>query len=153
MASYCRSCCRDVRPLLQKFRKALVLQGLFYYINVMNDKKNTAQLSAVEILKEEYPTIYQGYNQIMNEQFELFAKKHLDYGMSNISAGTQLQNQDEIDFALTGLWYRVSDKVNRWKNLIITQRASQNEPLSDTYKDLANYGIIAQLVERGLWKR
>ena len=153
MASYCRSCCRDVRPLLQKFRKALVLQGLFYYINVMNDKKNTAQLSAVEILKEEYPTIYQGYNQIVNEQFELFAKKHLDYGMSNISAGTQLQNQDEIDFALTGLWYRVSDKVNRWKNLIITQRASQNEPLSDTYKDLANYGIIAQLVERGLWKR
>ena len=153
MASYCRSCCRYVRPLLQKFRKALVLQGLFYYINVMNDKKNTAQLSAVEILKEEYPTIYQGYNQIMNEQFELFAKKHLDYGMSNISAGTQLQNQDEVDFALTGLWYRVSDKVNRWKNLIITQRASQNEPLSDTYKDLANYGIIAQLVERGLWKR
>lgn len=129
------------------------MQGLFYYINVMNNKKNTAEISAVEILKEEYPTIYQGYNQIMNEQFELFAKKHLDYGMSNISAGTQLQNQDEIDFALTGLWYRVSDKVNRWKNLIITQRASQNEPLSDTYKDLANYGIIAQLVERGLWKR
>ena len=119
----------------------------------MNDKKTTTELSAVEILKEEYPTIYQGYNQIMNEQFELFAKKHLDYGMSNISAGTQLQNQDEIDFALTGLWYRASDKVNRWKNLIITQRASQNEPLSDTYKDLANYGIIAQLVERGLWKR
>ena len=129
------------------------MQGFFYYINVMNNKKNTTELSAVEILKEEYPTIYQGYNQIMNEQFELFAKKHLDYGMSNISAGTQLQNQDEIDFALTGLWYRVSDKVNRWKNLIITQRASQNEPLSDTYKDLANYGIIAQLVERGLWKR
>jgi len=129
------------------------LQGFFYYINVMNDKKDTAKLSAVEILKEEYPTIYQGYNQIMNEQFELFAKKHLDYGMTNISAGTQLQNQEEIDFALTGLWYRVSDKVNRWKNLIITKRASQNEPLSDTYKDLANYGIIAQLVERGLWKK
>ena len=119
----------------------------------MSEEKAKYGKSAVEILKEEYPTIYKGYNQIMNEQFELFAKKHLDYGMSNISAGTQLQNQDEVDFALTGLWYRVSDKVNRWKNLIITQRASQNEPLSDTYKDLANYGIIAQLVERGLWKK
>ena len=119
----------------------------------MSEDKTTYGKSAVEILKEEYPTIYNGYTQIQAEQLELFAKKHLDYGMSNISAGTQLQNQDEVDFALTGLWYRVSDKVNRWKNLIITQRASQNEPLSDTYKDLANYGIIAQLVERGLWKK
>ena len=31
--------------------------------------------------------------------------------MSNISAGTQLSNTDEIEFALTGLWYRLNDKV------------------------------------------
>lgn len=109
--------------------------------------------TAVELLEKEYPTIYNGYKQIMEEQFELFAKKHLDYGMSNISAGTQLANEDEVSFALTGLWYRVSDKVSRWKNLIINKRGSQNEPLSDTYKDIANYGIIAQLVERGLWRK
>ena len=111
------------------------------------------QPTAVELLEKHYPTIYNGYKTIMEEQFELFAKKHLDYGMSNISAGTQLASQDEIDFALTGLWYRVSDKISRWKNLIITRRASQNEPLTDTYRDIANYGIIAQLVERGWWKK
>ena len=119
----------------------------------MNDKKVTTQVSAVEILKKEYPTIYNGYTQIQSEQLELFAKKHLDYGMHNITAGTQLATEDEIGFALTGLWYRISDKVNRWKNLLINRRSVQNESLMDTYQDLANYGIIAQLVARGMWKK
>lgn len=108
---------------------------------------------AIQILQKEYPTIAKGYEQIILEQFELFAKKHLDYGMSNISAGTQLANDEEKEFALTGLWYRLSDKVNRWKNLIIKKRKANNESLIDTYQDIVNYGIIAQLVERGLWKK
>lgn len=129
------------------------MQGLFSYIKVMSEDKVTYGKSAVEILKEEYPTIYNGYTQIQAEQLELFAKKHLDYGMHNITAGTQLANEDEIGFALTGLWYRISDKVNRWKNLLINRRSVQNESLMDTYQDLANYGIIAQLVARGMWKK
>lgn len=108
--------------------------------------------SAREILKEEYPTIYEGYKSIIEEQFELFAKKHLDYGMHNITAGTSLQTQDEREFAMTGLWYRMSDKINRWKNMIISGRKAQNESLIDTFQDITNYGIIAQLVSRGLWK-
>lgn len=116
---------------------------------IMNAK--TTQ-KASEILKEEYPTIYNGYMSIMEQQLELFSKKHLDYGMHNITAGTSLANEDERSFALTGLWYRISDKVNRWKNMIITGRKTQNETLTDTYQDLTNYGIIAQLVERGMWK-
>ena len=129
------------------------MQGLFSYIKAMREDKTTYGKSAVEILKEEYPTIYNGYTQIQAEQLELFAKKHLDYGMHNITAGTQLANEDEIGFALTGLWYRISDKVNRWKNLLINRRSVQNESLMDTYQDLANYGIIAQLVARGMWKK
>lgn len=129
------------------------MQGLFSYIKVMSEDKITYERGAVEILKEEYPTIYYGYIQIQAEQLELFAKKHLDYGMHNITAGTQLANEDEIGFALTGLWYRISDKVNRWKNLLINRRSVQNESLMDTYQDLANYGIIAQLVARGMWKK
>ena len=107
----------------------------------------------IQQLQEEYPIIAKGYEQIFLEQYELFAKKHLDYGMSNISAGTQLSNDQEKEFALTGLWYRLSDKVNRWKNMIINKRKANNEPLTDTYQDIVNYGIIAQLVERGLWKK
>jgi hypothetical protein len=108
--------------------------------------------SAREILRKEYPTIYEGYQSIVDQQFELFAKKHLDYGMHNITAGTNLQTQDETEFAMTGLWYRLSDKINRWKNMIISGRKAQNETLIDTFQDITNYGIIAQLVERGLWK-
>ncbi len=108
--------------------------------------------SAREILKKEYPTIYNGYQSIVDEQFELFARKHLDYGMHNVSAGTNLENSDEVEFAMTGLWYRLSDKINRWKNMIISGRKAQNESLIDTFQDVTNYGIIAQLVKRGMWK-
>jgi len=108
--------------------------------------------SAVKILKHEYPTIYKGYKKIIDEQFELFAKKHLDYGMHNVSAGTNLETRDEKEFAMTGLWYRLSDKINRWKNMIISGRKAQNETLIDTFQDITNYGIIAQLVSRGMWK-
>jgi hypothetical protein len=135
-----------------------------YNAKVKDHSKEAAQINtktfeypkmpeAIQILQKEYPTIAKGYEQIILEQYELFAKKHLDYGMSNISAGTQLSNTDEIEFALTGLWYRLNDKVNRWKNMIISKRKANNEPLIDTYQDITNYGIIAQLVERGLWKK
>ena len=109
--------------------------------------------TATEILKEEYPTIYSGYMAIMEEQLELFSKKHLDYGMHNITAGTSLANEEERSFALTGLWYRISDKINRWKNLIINNRGVNNEPLSDTFQDICNYAIICQLVEKDQWKK
>ena len=66
---------------------------------------------AIEVLKEEYPIIYNAYKEIMDEQFELFAKKHLDYGMGNVSAGTQLVNEEEREFAMTGLWYRLSTRT------------------------------------------
>ena len=108
--------------------------------------------SAREILKKEYPTIYNGYQSIVDEQFELFARKHLDYGMHNVSAGTNLENSDEVEFAMTGLWYRLSDKINRWKNMIITNRKTQNESLIDTFQDITNYGIISQIVYKDLWK-
>jgi hypothetical protein len=108
---------------------------------------------ATELLEEKYPTIASGYKNIMAEQYELFAKKHLDYGMSNIAAGTLLHTEEEKHFALTGLWYRLSDKVSRWKNLLMSKQKHQNEPLTDTYQDIVNYGIIAQLVSKGLWKK
>ena len=34
-------------------------------------------------------------------QYELFAKKHLDYGMGNVSAGTQLVNDEETEFEIS----------------------------------------------------
>jgi uncharacterized protein Veg len=85
---------------------------------IMNAKNGISnEKKASQILKEEYPTIYAGYMDIMEEQLELFSKKHIDYGMGNISAGTGLDTEDERSFALTGLWYRISDKVIRTNRL------------------------------------
>ena len=109
----------------------------------ISDAKNPP--SAREILKNEYPIIYNGYKDIIDEQFELFAKKHLDYGMHNVSAGTNLETPQEVEFAMTGLFYRMQDKINRWKNMIISGRKAQNETIIDTFQDVTNYGIIAQL--------
>ena len=53
---------------------------------------------AIDVLKQEYPVIYNGYKEIIDEQFELFAKKHLDYGMGNVSAGTQFFTDPEGAF-------------------------------------------------------
>lgn len=111
------------------------------------------QETSVEILQKEYPIIYEGYKEILDQQFELFAKKHLDYGMQNIAGGTNLETEGELNFAMTGLFYRLSDKINRWKNLIISKREAQNETLLDTFQDITNYGIIAQLVYSGRWKK
>jgi len=115
--------------------------------------KEEKEKSVIEIMEEQYPTIANGYKKIIREQYEMFAKKHLDYGLTNVAAGTQLANDEEKQFALTGLFFRLNDKVSRWKNLIMTKQVAKNEALTDTYQDITNYGIIAQLVERGLWKK
>ena len=120
---------------------------------VMSEETVKYGLTATEIVKKEYPHIHAGYMAIMEEQLELFSRKHLDYGMHNITAGTSLATEDEREFALTGLWYRISDKINRWKNLIISSRVPNNETIVDTFQDICNDAIIAQLVGRGLWKK
>ena len=107
---------------------------------------------AIQELEELYPELSAEFKAIQQEQYELFAKKHLDYGPNNISAGTNLENEEEVEFAMTGLWYRMSDKINRWKNMIITNRKPENETLIDTFQDLSNYAIIAQIVSKGKWK-
>jgi hypothetical protein len=120
---------------------------------VMSEETVKYGITATEIVKKEYPHIYAGYMDIMEEQLELFSRKHLDYGMHNITAGTSLATEDEREFALTGLWYRISDKINRWKNLIISSRVPNNETIVDTFQDICNYAIIAQLVQQDKWKK
>lgn len=120
-------------------------------INAKHGKDN--EPDPVQTLKKEYPIIYSGYMDIMECQLEIFSKKHLDYGLSNIAAGTLLHTEDERKFALTGIWYRLSDKVSRWKNLLMNNKKENNEPLTDTYQDIVNYAIIAQLVDQGKWKK
>ena len=112
------------------------------------------KLSNVEKLKSKYPDIAKEYEKISQEQYELFAGKMLDYGKGNISVGSNLDTEEEVHVAMTGLWFRINDKINRLKQLVLLRKDAnvKTESIKDTFQDLSIYGIIAQIVDNGKWK-
>ena len=83
---------------------------------------------------------------VMQELGDLLIKKHRDYGPKNISNSPY--------GATNGLVVRMWDKIARIVNLTKQGNVSaENEPLEDSFKDIANYGIIGLLVLRGKWDR
>jgi hypothetical protein len=80
---------------------------------------------------------------IADELASLLLKKHKDYGPKNISHSP--------GGALNGLRVRMHDKIARINHLIDSGSTPENESLEDSYKDLANYSIIALMVLRGKW--
>lgn len=109
----------------------------------------------IDKLKTDYPQIANAYQEIVKEQFLLFAKKMLDYGVDNIAMGTRLETPEEKTLSLTAIWIRCNDKMNRLKNLVLFNKKNQvdGEVSIDSYMDLVNYNIIAQIVHKDLWKR
>ena len=119
-------------------------EGLHYGMNDVHP--------IVTQMEKEWPEMTQEFKRLQKEQYELFCRKQHDYGPSNISVGTQLQTDDEIKLSLTGLWFRVNDKVQRIKNLLMGNRESAvDEPLEDAFLDMSNYGIMATIVKNGKW--
>ena len=107
---------------------------------------------AVEYIEKHYPETAKEFQKLQFEQRALFCKKQMDYGPSNISMGTSLITDDEKRLSLVGLIVRINDKVQRLLNLMVkNNREAQNEPTIDAFKDLACYGILAQIVEAGKW--
>ena len=104
-------------------------------------------------LQDRYPDIYKAYQRISKEQFHLFARKMLDYGKGNISVGSNLDTPEEEKVALTGLWFRMNDKIQRLKQLVLLSREAKvtTESVKDTFQDLSIYGIIAQIVTAKKW--
>ena len=82
---------------------------------------------------------------IYDELLAILVKKQIDYGPFNIwnAAGG----------ATNGLMVRMSDKLERLKNLIYNSIEPNNEALEDSFIDVANYAIIALMVERGIWEK
>ena len=109
--------------------------------------------SIIRQMELDWPEMTREFKKIQREQYELFLHKQHDYGPGNISVGTQLQTQDEIHLSLTGLWFRMNDKIQRLKNLLMNKRESavKDEPMEDAYLDVSNYGIMATIVSRGKW--
>lgn len=71
----------------------------------------------------------------------MFDGKQQDYGSRNISS-----------FGTYGVVVRMNDKFERIANLFKKQRRRPvNESIRDTFLDVANYGVIAYLVETNQW--
>ena len=113
-----------------------------------------SQSSAVKIFEQEYPDLSNEFIKIQNEMYEMFARKHMDYGLNNIALGGDLTQTEDKKFSLTGLCIRLTDKISRLKNLLINGRSFvKGEGMEDTFIDIANYGIIGLLVGRDKWKK
>ena len=111
--------------------------------------------TTTKIFEETYPELAKEFKKIQQEQYELFSGKMLDYGLGNIALGSTLEEEEDIQLSLTGIWLRCNDKINRLKNML--KRKGKNyvndEPMIDSFIDISNYGIIAQLVMKGKWKK
>jgi|19_taG_2_1085344.scaffolds.fasta_scaffold31169_3 hypothetical protein len=107
---------------------------------------------AIAYIEETYPETAKEFQRLQFEQWNLFCKKQMDYGPSNIAMGTSLGTPEEKRLSKIGLIVRINDKVQRLINLVVkNNREAQNEPVIDAFKDLSVYGIIAQIVEAGKW--
>jgi hypothetical protein len=111
--------------------------------------------SSVNDFEKKYPELSKEFKQIQKEQYDLFAGKMLDYGLGNIALGSTLTEDEDVQLSLTGIWLRCNDKINRLKNMLKLKGKNyvNGEPMIDSFIDISNYGIIAQLVMRGKWKK
>ena len=127
-------------------------------VKIIKDTKNNTSKKPKEdiitMMEKEWPVMTAEFRRLQREQYELFLHKQHDYGPGNISVGTMLQTPEEIKLSLTGLWFRMNDKIQRLKTLLMNNRESAvDEPLEDAYLDVSNYGIMATIVKNGKWGR
>ena len=108
----------------------------------------------VEQMEKEWPEMTDEFKRIMFTQYELFCKKQANYGPDNISVGSDLKSRADKNIALTGLWFRMNDKIQRLKQMVVQGKKDEvGEAIEDSYQDLSVYGIIAQIVSNGKWSK
>ena len=108
----------------------------------------------VEKMEKEWPEMTDEFKRIMFTQYELFCKKQANYGPDNISVGSNLETKDDIKISLTGLWFRMNDKIQRLKQMVVQGKKDEvGEAIEDSYQDLSVYGIIAQIVSNKKWAK
>jgi signal peptidase I len=126
-------------------------------MDAKNPKPNSIspEILAVVKFENEYPQLSDEFIEIQQEMYVMFAAKHMDYGLNNITLGGDIiNNENDKKFSLTGLCIRLTDKISRLKNLIVNgKNYVEGEGMEDTFIDIANYGIISLLVGRGKWKK
>ena len=106
-------------------------------------------IDMIREIEKKYPLTAKAFKALQHDNFQLFSAKQLSYGPSNIAMGTTLETEEDRRLALVGLTIRINDKVQRLLNLVVRNNKNtiQDESIVDTFKDLAIYGVIAQLVQ------
>lgn len=108
--------------------------------------------SVITKMEEMYPQTTEAFKDMMSEMYLIFCMKMNDYGANNIALGRDLAVPKNKYMSLMGIWFRSNDKMARIENLISNRDdAPSNEPLRDSYLDLANYSVIATIVDKNLW--
>ena len=137
------------KPVYQEYLDNIPTEIKEVHMNKVNPLPGLTD--PVKYIEKEYPQTAKSFKAIQKEQYELFCKKQMDYGPKNISVGTDLRTDEDVKLSLTGLWFRINDKIERLKQLVVFDKAAQNEPMIDAFSDLSVYGIIAQIVHRKKW--
>ena len=127
-------------------------------MNIKERELNSSQddsVSVIEYMETKYPKMTQEFQKIQREQYELFLHKQHDYGPQNIAVGTALDNEEDKRLSLMGIWFRINDKVERIKTILMRgdNGSLEGEGLVDSYSDISNYGVMAQVVARGKWAK
>ena len=82
---------------------------------------------------------------IMDEIGNLLITKQADYGPGNIN--------NAFGGPINGLLVRIGDKFERLKNLFKHDTTPKYESIEDSFKDMANYAVIALMIQRGTWPK
>jgi len=114
-------------------------------------EKEIISQDAVKFVEDKYPETTQEFRRLQHEQYRVFCEKQMDYGPGNISVGTSLETAEEVKMSLTGLWFRMNDKIQRMKTLLMSNQDANNEPLEDSFLDVSNYGIMSTIVSNKKW--
>ena len=120
------------------------------------EKEMVDTQDVVKYMERTYPEMTGEFLKIQSEQYELFCRKQYDYGPQNIAVGTILKTPEDIKLSLLGLWFRMNDKIERMKTLLMRESHTpgvENEPVTDSFSDVSNYGVMAQVVARGKWAK
>ncbi len=84
----------------------------------------------------------ESFTRVCEEMLKIFIRKNKDYGKGNI-----------LDTGELGIAFRISDKLNRIKNLLITKQRPENETMQESWLDIAVYAVIAVMYLRGWFQR
>lgn len=84
----------------------------------------------------------EAFEQVCAELLVTFLKKHRDYGKGNIISIKEL-----------GITFRISEKAERLKNLLMSANTPENESVDDSWTDIGVYAVIGILFRKGWFEK